>query len=493
MVFTNYCIGDTVRVTSLRQFSLVMVFLLVSLCFSAGTASNVSWLAHASPTLPVGDAEYSNGTLTIPNSSLTIGYDWINVSGTQILNYAICTVRGYPYNVPIANILGQHFRLEDGSEVFVASALDQMEVYRDLNGDGIPQANFTAGDSEILYYMYSNMSDNYNLEPLQRVLYGNVPHYQWSFTYENVHAYFQNASVRVGVVARLIFDHLTISYDFSMSGNSSNLKTNFDIGQVSSLEILDSSQFSLDGLSLALLYATVIYTSKSYATFVNGVPYNSTTAETSAVNAKIAQVAVDNTKAYDFVFGGNYTLRRGLNNETYPTSIETYEAKAAAVATSSLPIPVYGPVIRGLSFFRTALNLTDLFGGSWPDVNSSYNASSLMYRLCFPVWDGLQIVHDPLYVGYVFGNSEIGAVPSSTTLPSPSPSPSPSPTPSPSPSPTPTTQPTVEPTQSASPTTPPNGTDPNLIIGIVTAAVVAITIVGLAAYSKKHWKKKAAN
>jgi hypothetical protein len=381
------------------------------------------WAAQASTILPVGDAEYLNGTLTILNSPLIVWYDWINVSETQILNYAICTERGYPYNVPIANVLGQHFRLEDGSEVFVASALDQMEVYRDLNGDGIPQANFTAGDSEILYYMYSNMSDSYSLTPIQRVLEGDVVHYQWSFTYENVHGYLQNASARVGVVASLIFDYITLSYDFSVDGNSSNLKTNFDIGKVSSLETLNSSEFSLDGLSLALLYATAIYTSKPYLTLVNGQPYNSSTADASAVEAKIAQVTVGDAKAYDFVFGGNYTLNRGENNETHLVNIETYEAKAEAAAISSLPIQIYGPVVRGISFFRGLLNLTDLFGGSWPDVNTSYNASSLMYRICFPVWDGLQIVHDPVYVGYVFNSSAIPAFSS----PSPSPTTSQSP------------------------------------------------------------------
>jgi hypothetical protein len=52
-------------------------------------------------------------------------------------------------------------------------------------------------------------------------------------------------------------------------------------------------------------------------------------------------------------------------------------------------------------------------------------------------------------------------------------------------------QPTFEPTQSAQPTTPPNGTDPYLIIGIVAAAVVAVTIVSLTVYSKKY--KKTAN
>jgi parallel beta-helix repeat protein len=75
-----------------------------------------------------------------------------------------------------------------------------------------------------------------------------------------------------------------------------------------------------------------------------------------------------------------------------------------------------------------------------------------------------------------------------------SPSPSTSPTPSPSPSNSQTQQPTFEPTQSAEPTTPPNGTDRSyLIIGTVTAVIVAATIVGLAVYSKKYKKKKTAN
>jgi hypothetical protein len=84
--------------------------------------------------------------------------------------------------------------------------------------------------------------------------------------------------------------------------------------------------------------------------------------------------------------------------------------------------------------------------------------------------------------------------PTVTANPTSTPTPTPiaSPTPSPSPSPTPTQQPTFEPTQSAQPTTPPNDTALFLILGIVAAAVVAITIVGLAMYSKK-FKKLAKN
>ncbi|HEX9862195.1 MAG TPA: hypothetical protein VGB11_02800 [Candidatus Bathyarchaeia archaeon] len=59
-----------------------------------------------------------------------------------------------------------------------------------------------------------------------------------------------------------------------------------------------------------------------------------------------------------------------------------------------------------MSFFREQLNLADLFGGSWQTFDLNYETSSLIYRVCFPYWDGLQIEHDPVYVGYLFSDSD---------------------------------------------------------------------------------------
>src|SRR3990170_2950316 len=198
----------------LFSVSAAITILLVGLCFTALTPFASFKFASAS-TLPDGNAEYANGTLVPPHSPLNVWYDWVNVSDTQVINYAMYTTPEWNYSVPIANIIGQHLRVADGSEVFVASALDGMEVYRDLNGDGIPQANFTSGESEILYFMYSNMSDAYTMTPIQKTAESDIPHYQWGFTYEDVYAYLQNASVRSGVAVRLKLDHITLSYDFS--------------------------------------------------------------------------------------------------------------------------------------------------------------------------------------------------------------------------------------------------------------------------------------
>jgi hypothetical protein len=386
-------------------FPLIAV-LFASLCFTAFPQTSKINLANAVSTLPVDGMEYADGSITPENSPLLIWYNWVDVSGTQVIYYAIYTTPDYNYPVPIANLVGQHFRLADGTQVFIASALSELEVYRDLNGDGIPQANFTSGESEILYYMYTNMSDSFSMTPVQKVVQDSVPHYQWSFTYENVHGYLQNAAARIGVAASLIFSHITLSYDFSVNGNVSNLKTSFDIGKVTNLNILDSSEFSLDGLSLALLYATATYTSKAYSTYVDGQEYNSTTTADSAVEADLAQVQVSGVKAYDFVFGGNYTLNRGETNETHQANIETYEAKAEAAALSSISTTIRINPIKGMGFFRDQLNLVSLFGGSWQDFNMNYETSSLIYRICFPAWDGMQIQHDPVYVGYMLSSTE---------------------------------------------------------------------------------------
>lgn len=372
--------------------------LLIALVFLTSLFSVTSQASH---TLPLGSAEYMTGTIVPKNSPLLIWYDWINVSNTQVINYAIYATPNFGFPIPIANLLGQHFRMEDGTQVFIASALSELEVYREIYNKEIQSANETEGEREILYYLYTNMSDSYSMTPLQKVMEDQIPHYRWSFTYENTYGYLQNATARVGVVASLIFSHITLSYDFSVNGNVSNLKTNFDIGKVNNLTIHDYSQFSLEGLSLALLYATATYTSKPYTSYVNGEEFNSAVAENSTVDAKLAQIEVGGAQAYDFVFGGNYTLYRGENNETIQAFVETYEAKAEAVALSSVsPIIRVNPV-KGMGFFRDQLNLTELFGGSWQDFSINYESSSLIYRICFSAWDGMQIEHDPLYVGYI--------------------------------------------------------------------------------------------
>ena len=390
--------------------STVVALLLMTMVFSFSFKVGSICTVRASSILPQAGLEYVNGTLVPNYAPFKVWYDWVNVSDTQVVYYAAYTTPDYPYPVPIANIIGQHFRLVDGTQVFIASALSELEVYRDLNGDGVPQDSTGSGESETLYYIYSNMSQGYSMTPIQKTIVNSVPHYEWSFSYQYAYAYLQNANARVGVIARMLFDHLTLNYDFSVSGNVSSLKTSFDIGKVTNLEILDPSQFSsFDGLSLALLYATATYTSTSYSTSVNGQLYDSSTAD-SAMGAEVAEVKVEDVKAYDFLFGGTYSLNSEGGGENYTANVETYEAEAQVVPVAGLPL-IYGPTVRSISFFADQLDLADLFGGSWLKVDSNYESSSLIYRICFPVWSGRQIEHDPTFVGYIFTNQEIPELP----------------------------------------------------------------------------------
>lgn len=251
--------------------SAAVAVLLASLCFTAFPQSSTFNFANASSALSGTNAEYANGTLVRPYA-LNVWYDWINVSDTQVISYAAYTPADSPYPGPIANIVGQHLHLADGTEVFVASALTKFEVYRDLNGDGIPQANYTSGDSEIQYYMYTNMSNRLTQTPIQKVMEDSVPHYQWGLTYQNIYGYLGYPSATGswgGYAAKLIFDHITLNYDFSFNGNVSNLKTSFDIGKVVSSNAIDpatvevlNQTFPLDNLGLALLFTTSTYASK---------------------------------------------------------------------------------------------------------------------------------------------------------------------------------------------------------------------------------------
>jgi hypothetical protein len=352
------------------------------------------------------DAEYSNGT--IHESSCDIWYDWVNASGTQIIYYVLYS---NVVNSPIINFLGQHFHVENDTEVFVGSTMALLEVYNDTNGDGIPQANFTSGVSEIKYYLLMNSSVSYQIGFIHKTLEGGVSHYEWSFKYIMIDGFLLYPEQQPGhAAAKVMVDHLGFSYDFYVDQNVSNLKTSFDIGNITDLQPLpDEPQISLDGLSLSLLFSTSTVAAKPHTVHVNGQQYNSTTTTNSAIAATMGQVAVDMKRAYDFVLGGTYNLTRGQN-------VETHEVKSEVAATSSVPQSALSDLEWTLRLFEDNLNLTALFGAPWETINLNCNSSALLYRVCYPVWDGLRIEHDPTYVAYLFSSIQIPEFPTPMVL-----------------------------------------------------------------------------
>lgn len=348
------------------------------------------------------NAEYANGSIPTPPTGVWIWYTWVNTSETQVICYALFSDT---YNSPIMSFLGQHFKVENDTDVFVGTTLALIEVYNDTNGDGIPQANFTSGESEIIYHLGVNSSVNYQITPIQKVMEGETAHYMWGFKHETIDGILLYPEQYMGHVAAafVTIDYLSFNYDFYVVQNVSYLKTSFEIGNITDIQPYDDPSVSLEGLSLSLLYSTVTSSAKPYTTYVNDEPYDSTTAPNPATTTSSSQIAVEMIKAYEFIFGESYNLTRGENTETY-------EVKSEAAATAS----VHPEVIYGLDWaftrFENNLNLSELFpsaGGLAGQVDLNCSVSTLLYRNCYPVWDGLPIQHDPTYVAYLFSNTII--------------------------------------------------------------------------------------
>jgi len=352
--------------------------------------------------------EYRNGT--IPGNPLDVWYAWINVSKTQVVYYAFVSDE---VNPPVKNFLGQHFQIENETDVFIGNTLALIEVYNDTSKDGIPQANFTSGESEIAYYLEVNSSVSYEITPIQKVIEEETAHYKWGFRYNIIDGFLQYSD-QGNTGARVMIEYLGFDYDFYIVENASYMKMSFDIGNITDIEPWwGEPPISLENLSLSLLFSTVTSSAKQHTAYVNGEPYNSTDTTDSATAISGGEIAVEIIKAYEFLFGENYNLTRDQ-------SIEVHEVKSEAAATVSVPQGVLGHLNWELTYFEDNLNLSDLFpaaAGIGGKVDLDCNVSSLLYRICYPVWDGLSIEHDPTYVAYLFSNTVIPEFPSLIILP----------------------------------------------------------------------------
>jgi hypothetical protein len=396
---------------SRKHASIVVLFVLLSSClYSSGYAvPNVEANGYSGQNIDT-NAEYTNGS--IPTTYGGIWYAWVNVSETQIIQYSLFSNE---YNSPIMTFLGQSFQIENGTEVFVGNTLTLIEIYNDTSGDGIPQANFVSGESEIIYYLLVNSSINYEVTPIQKVLEDGIWHYKWGFKYQEIDGFLLYPEDQPGVgAARLMIDHLGFNYDFYIVENTSYVKTSFDIGRITDIQAMwGEPPVSLNDLSLSLLFSTVTISAKPYTAYVNGEPYNSTTTADSATAADSGQIAVEMVKAYDFLFGEGYYFIIGEN-------VLTYKVKSEAASTTSVPQSAYSTLNYTLAYFEDYLNASDLFpsaGDIEGKVNLDYDISALLYRICYPEWNGLPIQHDPTYVAYLFSNTVIPEFSSGIILP----------------------------------------------------------------------------
>ena len=336
------------------------------------------------------DAEYSNATIGSPIEGLAVWYVWINTDSTQVIYLAYVSSQVPP---PVLTFFGQHYTTGNGTEVFVGNTLTGMEVYNDANRNGVPDVDLNSGTNELLYNFAVNSSQSFVITPVQKTLTGEDVHYTWGLRYNTIDGFLLTENQASG--ANVLLDYLASSYDFYVQNNASYLKTSFEIGKILNVTSYSDLNFGLEGLSLSLLYGTSVIASNTYTTVVNGESYNSTTTQSSATPTQSGEIRIEDAKAYECVFGQNYTLSRDSEKVTYPS-------KSAAVSDQSVPGGVYRSVESALSIFENVLS--DVFpkmSSLLTTVNLDYNFSSFLYRVCYPQWDGYALEHDPTYIAYM--------------------------------------------------------------------------------------------
>jgi hypothetical protein len=341
--------------------------------------------------------EYSSGEVQI-FPSLYAWYTWININATHTIFLAL---HSFQAPSPVSAFVGESYSPNLNSRVFVANALMAMEVYNDTNGNGFLDANYAIPQTELLYTIQMNASQTFTTSPVQKTITNNVPHYDWGVTYGSVQGDLITADPAYNygynggeVASAVMIDHLSLFYDYSITANTTYLKTSYEIGNVT-LVPPTLPGVTLKGLSLSLLHFVLAVSSDSYAVRTNGSSndYNSQTSQTST-QVNTAQIVVPFSTAYKFLFNDNYTLQTNP-----PVSLRTVYA---AASNNSLPVNAFQgqgalQVIRAQDYVKALL--PDIAGiPSSFDLN--FSVPKLIYRISYPTWGGVGIKHDPTYVAY---------------------------------------------------------------------------------------------
>lgn len=337
--------------------------------------------------------EYTSGDVDV-FPYLQAWYTWININGTHTIFLALHSNQAQS---PVSAFVGQGYNLSSGSKVFVANALLAMEVYNDTNPNGYLDANYEAGTTELKYLLEMNASQTFTTSPVQKTVTSGIAHYTWGVTYGNVQAVLiRAASPGYGYgggtrASDTTIDHVSFSYDYSLVGNITYLKTSYDLGNV--VLVNPDPGVTLQGLSFSLLHTTLAVASHQLSVVAGSNPYDSQTS-TSPSLVTAAHLTVDNGLTYEFRFRDNYTLVKPLP--------ESHPALYVASPSNSLPAGAfngqdYTPLIRVQDYVRN--KLPDIAGlPSTSDL--SYASSRLIYRISYPLWSGYGLKHDPTYVAH---------------------------------------------------------------------------------------------
>ena len=387
------------RVRFLSKYAVIVVIVVIMLSSIVLPALVHTPLLAQSSSIDFSQ-EYSSGDVQV-FPSLDAWYAWISINGTHTIFLAL---HSFQAPSPVSAFVGESYNTSD-SRVFVANALMAMEVYNDMNGNGFLDANYAIPSTELLYTIQLNASQSFTTSPVQKTLTNNVPHYDWGVTYGMIQGDLITADPAYNYgygggqpASQVLIDHLSLFYDYSITGNTTYLKTSYEIGNVT-LVPPTLPNVTLKGLSLSLLHFVLAVSSEGYAVRTNGssIDYDSQTSQTSS-QVNTAQIIVPGSTAYEFRFNDNYTLQTNP-----PVSLRTVYA---AAPNNSLPVEAFRgagalQVVRAQDYVKASLpNIAGLPASS--DLN--YSSSKLIYRISYPTWEGIGIKHDPTYIGYYVPN-----------------------------------------------------------------------------------------
>ncbi len=365
--------------------------LLVAVAFSTVLLQASSQIMAQASSIPTSQ-EYASGDIQV-DQYVQAWYSWVNVNGTHTIFIALHSSQ---LPSPVFAFVGQAYNTTTGSRIFVGNALLAMEVYNDTDHNGYLDANYTSGTTELRYTLVMNASQTFTPYPVNKTVTNGTPHYRWGITYSSIQALLIKAvPPDYGYGGGTLFsdatiDYVSVFYDYSVVGNTTFLKTSYQVGNITPAD----PGAMLQGLSLSLLHATLTVASNPLSVEAGSMPYDSQTNQP-ASQFNTAQVKVDDALAYEFRFNDSYTLLASPS--------PSYPAVYLASPIDSIPANAF----QG-QYFAPLVRVQYFVQGQLPDIaglpstsNLDYNTTKFLYRVSYPIWSGKALRHDPTYVAHV--------------------------------------------------------------------------------------------
>ena len=333
------------------------------------------------------DQETASGSVEYESNHFY--YSWLNSSSLVdmlLINPQLPT--GLPPVIQPVMLL--HLTLENDSEVYVANSLIGIEIYNDLNHNHMLDADYEKSNTEVMYLLYLNASQGLQIyEPVKI----NDSAYTWSITFLEPQVVGNSDPAYSGTnlgVLDLTFSYLSLNYTYVMKHNSTNnksqdvIKTSIYIGSLTkavkqtfsgaeNIIIPDSWGLSLDfGISISRTTYNLTY---------------------SWENGQVQYVNIGS---------GNATYFSAFLNENY-TYIENNTLKEYYVYSSYAENKSLSPELKSLLSYESPSqkfinSFVKAISGADTNIDLSITNSVFGYRIEYPIWKGLEIHHDPIFI-----------------------------------------------------------------------------------------------